>query len=240
MKIALIVAAVGVVLAIVAMLTFVYVIQNVEQPEYSVIEQQDFIELRDYPSLVVAEVRRDGSRQEGLSSGFGPLARYIFAKERSGDRIAMTAPVVQQAAQSDERIAMTAPVTQQALDAQGPDGDREDGWAVRFIMPSAYGLSDLPPPADDDVKLHQIPPRRMAAIRFSGRTTDQLIGEQEQRLRNWMQQRGLTPAAAPVYAYYNDPFTPGFLRRNEVLIEVKAAPGDEPAAKPDKTKLAPK
>nr|WP_295453382.1 heme-binding protein [uncultured Thiodictyon sp.] len=30
----------------------------------------------------------------------------------------------------------------------------------------------------------------------------------------------LTPVAAPVYACYNGPFTPGPLRRNEVLIEL--------------------
>mgnify|MGYP001820205752 CR=1 FL=1 len=227
MKIALIVAAVGVVLAIVAMLTFVYVIQNVEQPRYTVLEQQGDIEVRDYPSLVVAEVRRDGSRQEGLSAGFDPLARYIFAKERGGERIAMTAPVVQQAEATYARIAMTAPVTQQAVDGSGQNGNRKAGWAVRFIMPSVYSLSDLPAPAGDDVKLYELPPRRMAAIRFNGRTTDRLIAKQEQRLLGWMQQHRLKPAAAPVYAYYNDPFTPGFLRRNEVLIEVARAPGGE-------------
>lgn len=202
-------------LSVVGMLVFVYVIQNVEQPAYSLVEQQQPFELRDYPALVVAEVRREGSRKQGLSAGFSPLARYIFAKERAGGhdaRIAMTAPVVQQALTPDARIAMTAPVTQ----ARTSEGT----WAIRFIMPSQYRLADLPAPANKDLRLIEIPARRVAAVRFSGRTTDALIAEQEQALRQWMDARGLKPAGAPMYAYYNDPFTPGFLRRNEVMIDV--------------------
>ena len=207
-------------LAIGGMLVFVYVIQNVEQPAYTLVEQDREFELRDYPALVVAEVQREGNRQQGLSAGFGPLARYIFAKERANDgevasgRIAMTAPVVQQALAPDARIAMTTPVTQRRANG--------DAWAIRFIMPAQYRLAELPPPAGDDVRLSEIPARRVAAVRFSGRTTDALIAEREQALRQWMANRGLQPAAEPTYAYYNDPFTPGFLRRNEVLIDIAA------------------
>lgn len=203
-------------LGVVGMIVFVYVVQNVETPAYAVVEQQGAFEIRDYPPMVVAEVRRAGSRQKGLSAGFGPLARYIFAKERGeegGGRIAMTAPVEQQAA---PRIAMTAPVEQSPV---GEDGGQ---WSVRFIMPREYRIEDLPAPAGD-VTLQQLPARRMAAVRFSGRTNDALIREQEQALADWLAGRGITPVGAPVYAYYNDPFTPGFLRRNEVLLEITPA-----------------
>ena len=216
MKIALIVIVSVVGLAVAAMAVFVYVIQNVELPEYKRITEDGDFEVRDYPPLVVAEVIREGGRQQGLSEGFGPLARYIFAKERGGERIAMTAPVQQQAVAPDEKIAMTAPVTQ----TSAGDG----AWAVQFIMPSAYRIEDLPAPADDGVRLREVPARRVAAVRFSGRTDDQLIAKQEKRLRSWMLGRQLEPAGAAVYAYYNDPFTPGFLRRNEVMIPISPGP----------------
>jgi hypothetical protein len=216
MKIALIMLGGLLLLAVAGMLVFVYVIQNVEQPDYTPVMQDGDFELRDYPPLVVAEVVREGSRRQGLSAGFGPLARYIFAKERGGERIAMTAPVQQQALAADEKIAMTAPVT------QSPAGD--DQWTVQFIMPAQYRLEDLPLPAGSEVRLRDVPARRMAAVRFSGRTTDALIARQEERLRDWIARRGLQVLAEPVYAYYNDPFTPGFLRRNEVMIEVAGGP----------------
>jgi len=168
---------------------------NVEQPPYTSVTLDGDFELRDYSELTVAEVTTTGGRQSAVSAGFGPLAGYIFAKEREGEKIAMTAPVTQ---------------TPQA------DGD----WTVRFIMPSQYTLDTLPRPAGSSVRLQTLPPRRMAAVRFSGVTTDEMIAEQEARLLAWMQTQGLTPAGTPTYAYYNDPFTPGFMRRNEVLVPV--------------------
>ncbi|ESQ14597.1 MAG TPA: heme-binding protein [Chromatiaceae bacterium] len=215
MKSILIVLTILSLLAVVGMLIFVYVVQNVEQPDYTLIAQDGAFEIRDYPALVVAEVRTKGDRQQGLSSGFQPLARYIFAKERGGEqKIAMTAPVLQQAptSASNQRIAMTAPVIQSPAD--------DDQWAVRFIMPSKFQLADLPAPAGNDIRLQEIPARRMATVRFSGRTTDMLMMDQERMLTEWIQARELQAVGPPLYAYYNDPFTPGFLRRNEVMIEV--------------------
>ncbi|RNE88754.1 heme-binding protein [Marichromatium sp. AB31] len=213
MKFVLILIGAMAVLGVVAMAVFVFVVQNVETPDYRVVERDETIEIRDYPALIVAEVRRDGDRRAALSAGFGPLAGYIFAKEREGESVSMTAPVTQTPA--DEPIAMTVPVTQTPTDAAGQ-------WAVRFIMPARYDLDSLPAPAGETVRLRTIAPRRVAAIRFSGRATDALIAEQESRLRAWLETRGLAVAGAPTYAYYNDPLTPGFLRRNEVMLELAA------------------
>ncbi|UHD17172.1 SOUL family heme-binding protein [Thiocapsa bogorovii] len=214
MKTLLLIVGVVLALGIVAMAIFVFVVQNVETPDYVAVESDGAFEIRDYPALVVAETTRSGARREALGAGFGPLARYIFAKEREGEKIAMTAPVIQQRPETRvERIAMTAPVI------QSPTG--EDAWSVRFIMPSRYSLDELPAPGSSEVRLREIPAQRRAAVRFSGSTSDAAIAEQEAALRTWMASRGLTPAGPAVYAYYNDPFTPGFLRRNEVLIDVE-------------------
>ncbi|WP_058557313.1 heme-binding protein [Thiohalocapsa sp. ML1] len=187
------------VLAVGALLVFVYVIQNVEQPEYVLLRQDGDFELRYYPAMTVAEVRREGDRKEALGAGFGPLARYIFAKERDGEKIAMTAPVIQQ------------PST---------EGTADGRWSVGFIMPKAAVAAGLPAPASPDVRLTELPPRRVAAVRFSGRTTDERTAEHRERLENWMTAQGQTAIAPPIYAYYNDPMTPGPLRRNEILFEV--------------------
>lgn len=282
MKIALMVLGGLVLLGVAAMAVFVFYVQNVETPAYQVVTQAGDLEVRDYPRLVVAEVRRQGPRQEALRAGFGPLARYIFAEERGGERIGMTAPVTQQ---RPERISMTAPVTAQVVmpaatatldaasavppQAGGPTlpakatppattqaetgaartpaapfaavppataavtqaRDGGEDWAVRFIMPARYGLEQLPAPAGSDVRLSEVPPRRVAAIRFSGQASDELIASKEAELRAWLAARGLTPAAPAIYAFYNDPFTPGFLRRNEVLIDLAEAPaGADPSA----------
>ncbi len=174
------------------------VVRGVETPEHTVVTKDGDMEVRDYPALRVAEVVRSGSRDQAVSAGFRPLAGYIFASERQGDKIAMTAPVT-----------------------QIPAG--EQSWRVRFIMPEGYTLAELPQPASDDITLREIEAQRMAVVRFSGRADNQDIAAHEQRLRDWLAGQGLEADGAPVYAYYDDPLTPGFMRRNEVLIPVRSA-----------------
>ena len=169
---------------------------SVERPAYKTLAKDGRFELREYPELVVAEATRTGDRRSAVSQGFGPLARYIFAKQREGDKIAMTAPVTQQS-------------------------DAENRWTVRFIMPSKYTIDTLPRPEDADVRLVTVPPKRVAAIRFSGVARDGLVAAKEAELRNWMKARGVEPAGTATYAYYNDPFTIGFLRRNEVMFDIE-------------------
>lgn len=179
-----------------------WVTHSVEQPDYIVVEADGEFELRDYPAMVVAEAITGGDRQEGVRQGFRALAAYIFAKDREGDRIAMTAPVIQQ------------PET-------GPPAPGTGGWRVRFVMPSEFDLETLPAPAGTDVVLHRWPPARLAAIRFSGRADDGDFARAEGQLRDWLADRNLEPDGTPLLAYYDDPWTPGMLRRNEVLVRVR-------------------
>jgi SOUL heme-binding protein. len=195
--------------ALLAGAVWVFAVNRVETPGYVTVLSEGDFEIRDYPPIVVAEVTRTGARKAAVNSGFGALAAYIFARDRAGEKLSMTAPVTQQPI---GKIAMTAPVTQTRQDG--------DEWLVQFIMPAKYQLNDLPAPGGRDVKLREIPAQRRAAVRFSGVADDALIARNEARLREWMSARGLKPLSEPVYAYYNDPFTPGFLRRNEVMFEI--------------------
>ena len=185
--------------------SWIYVVSIVEQPKYALVSQDGTIEIRDYPALVVAEVTRRGDRASAVRAGFGPLAGYIFAKNRSGESISMTAPVTQ--------------IPAGAVPTTTPDASR--AWLIRFVMPTKYTLATLPKAAGDDIRLLDVPPSRRAAIRFPGVATDALIAVNETALRVWLGERNITITGGPTYAYYNDPFTPGPLRRNEVLLDVK-------------------
>ena len=139
--------------------------------------------------------------------------RYISGANRSQSSIAMTAPVSQQ--QAREKIRMTAPVGQQRA---------EEKWAVSFTMPTGYTLKSLPTPDDPTIALRQVPPRRMAAIRYSGFWSESSYLQHKAQLESWIRESGLTASGDPVWARYNPPFTPWFMRRNEILIPV--AEGD--------------
>lgn len=179
---------------------YAWSVTSVETPDYSVERADGDIEIRNYPAMVLAQVTRSGSRRGAVQSGFSPLARYIFAKDRAGEKIAMTAPVVQSASKNN--------------------------WTVSFILPASLTAESAPKPASD-VGIIRQPERMMAAIRFSGPWTDTHFNDASKRLLTWVETQGLETVGGIEYGYYNDPFTPAFLRRNEVLVPIRTeAPKD--------------
>lgn len=183
-------------------------VSNVEQPKYLVVQSDRSIEIRDYPAMIVAEANVRGAREEAINEGFRIIADYIFGNNLSSQRVAMPAPVTQQAS---EKIAMTAPVTQQG------DGD---SWQVRFIMPASYTLATLPKPKNHAVQLKEIASRRCAVVRFSGLAGEARLKRETDQLTKFISAKKLTALSVATYAFYDPPWTLPFLRRNEVMIEV--------------------
>ena len=182
-----------------------------EEPAFAVSIKDGAFEVRSYPAMVAAEVTVTGTRDEASTAGFQLLAGYIFGGNTRKQSIAMTAPVVQ-AASSSEKIAMTAPVLQSSVPGQ------TDAWTVRFIMPKEYTLDTLPTPSNAQVKLLALPPARYAAVTFSGLAREGDVTDRTAELRAWIATRALQASGPPELARYNPPWTPWFMRRNEVLI----------------------
>ena len=133
-----------------------------------VTEHRNGFELRRYPAHLVAEIEVAGSFDEAPNRAFRPLASYINGANRSRRRIVRTAPVTQQADQ--EKIAMIAPVLQQAAGQPGR-------YLMQFsVMLSHLTAEMLPAPHDARVRTREIPRQLAAAVRFSGRWTQVLPG----------------------------------------------------------------
>jgi len=183
----------------------------IEEAKYEVIQIDNKFEIRDYETHILAETLVEGNLEDAGSEGFKRLFRYISGNNRSGDKVTMTAPVSQQP--TGGMIKMTAPVGQQRL---------EESWAVSFMMPGSYTLETLPEPEDPRVTLRQVPARRMAAVRYSGFWSEKSYLRYKMELESWIDRMGLTIVGDAIWARYNPPFMPWFLRRNEVLIPVDA------------------
>lgn len=202
-------ALAGAAVAALGTVTYAQYRSNSEEPDYTSIQKDGAIELRDYPALVVAEVTHIGDRRRAAGAGFRRLAAYIFAQDRPGAKIAMTAPVLQDQTQ---KIAMNSPVIQ--------DAEQGGAWRTRFIMPPEYTLDTLPEAAED-ITLTELPARRMAAIRFSGNGNGADLRENEDLLRSWIaEQDGLSITGEAEFAFYDAPMVPPPIRRNEVMIPV--------------------
>jgi SOUL heme-binding protein len=170
----------------------------VEEPDYALNLSEGAFEVRAYAPTIVAETTVVGDAFGSRFEGFGPLADYIFAKERDGEKIAMTAPVTQHATKSDE-------------------------WTIGFTMPAGYSMETLPAPASPDVRLTKQPAQTMAVFKFTGIASESDMVDAQRTLMQKVADAGLTAKGEPVFAFYDPPWTLPFMRRNEVMVEVAEA-----------------
>lgn len=174
------------------------------KPDYRVLVSEGDLQIRSYPAIKVAETVISGPRKEALNNGFRLLAAYIFAENREGEKIPMTAPVLQDAGNP---MASDPPLFDDELDG---------AWRVRFILPD--DLTD-PPAPPEGISIVDVPARRVGAATFHGTAHDDRLEAAEDRLRGWLTRHGEEVVKCdPEYAFYNSPMIPPPLRRNEVLL----------------------
>ena len=185
----------------------------VEEPKYTVLEKTPPFELRSYSPMILAEVQVEGDLDEASSQGFRLIAAYIFGQNQVSEKISMTAPVVvEEQAVKGASIAMTAPVSIESNAGK---------WTVAFVMPAEYSMESLPKPLNSKVKLRQIPAVKRAVIGFSGFYNENKVTERTVELEEWMRTKNLQAASIPKFARYNPPWTLPFMRRNEIMIDVR-------------------
>ena len=194
-------------------LTFIGAAMATEEPKYSVLEKEPPFEVRSYAPMIVAEVQVEGDLDDASSQGFRLIAAYIFGQNQVNEKIAMTAPVtVEDQAVKSAKIAMTAPVGIES---------KAGKWTVSFVMPAEYTMESIPKPINPLVQLRQIPTVKKAVISFTGFYNQQKVAEKTLELEQWMKVRNLQSAGTPNFARYNPPWTLPFLRRNEVMINLR-------------------
>ena len=128
---------------------------------------------------------------QGNDGSFSRLFRYISGDNREQRKVAMTTPVFMQ---------------------QGE---------MAFVVPEQIAIGGAPEPENESVQLRNRLGGKFAALRFSGRMQTSALVERENDLRRWMEKQNLVAAGPVEFAGYDPPWTPGMLRRNEVLIRVE-------------------
>ena len=113
-------------------------------------------------------------------------------------------------------MAMTIPVSSSVA----PGSEERDRYDWQFVMERAYDQDNRPQPVDQRVSILEMPPRTVAARRYSGRTTEKNYTINLQALSEALQRDQVKTVGEPQAAVYNGPFTLPFFRRNEVLIEI--------------------
>tara|TARA_R110002073_G_scaffold324568_1_gene502606 strand:+ start:984 stop:1601 length:618 start_codon:yes stop_codon:yes gene_type:complete len=168
-----------------------------ESAEYTVVETDEEFEIRDYPDLKLAATEM-GFESRGRDGSFMRLFGYISGGNEAKQKIEMTTPVFMEA------------------------GEEETKGQMGFVIPKQVASEGAPEPVSKDVKIRERKGGRFAVIRFSGIMNTKTASEAEAKLREWIEQKGLVAEDAFETAGYDPPFTPGPLRRNEVLIRLKS------------------
>jgi effector-binding domain-containing protein len=185
-------------------------IMAVEEIKYQTLKQQGHFEIRLYEPYLIAEIIVDAEFDEAGRDAFRPLFNYISGDNNSQQDIAMTAPVTQQL--SGEKMPMISPVEQQKS---------VDKWAVSFMIPDKYTPQTVPKPTDANVNIREIPARYIASITYSGFWSESGYQKHYKKLQKWIDDSEYNVKGAAVWARYDPPFKPWFLRRNEILIPIE-------------------
>lgn len=173
-----------------------------EKQRYEVLRQFDGFELRHYPACLLATVTVEGDFAAAATQGFYPLVSYISGENQRSQKIAMTAPVIQ-------------------------NSDLPKRHDISFVLPANYQLSDLPIPSNAKVRVHTMDAHNAVVRKFTGRWTQKRFYEQGEQLKLSLDkclkngELSASVLSEVYFARFDPPWTPGFVRRNEALLRVK-------------------
>ncbi len=166
-----------------------------EEPDYIVLKKESEIEIRQYKNFLTASIETEGERKEAIGKGFRSLFKYISGENKNKESISMTIPVMQKSSGGNK-------------------------WNISFVVPKKFELKDVPKPDNGNIQIKNNSDLKVIAIIFSGLFSDGNIQENETKLRNYIKEKVIKIEEPAIYAGYNAPWIPWFLKRNEVMFKL--------------------
>jgi DNA gyrase inhibitor GyrI len=162
-----------------------------EAAPYTVVRTAGKFEVRDYPALLVVETPM-APIDDSADGSFRRLFRFITGSNETKQKISMTTPVF--------------------MSGEGTNA------TMSFVLPAKLKVQEVPKPEDRNVKVRELPAGRFAVLRFNGGRNAKKEAAALEKLTAWMAVETLGVASAPVYGYFDPPWTPSLFRRNEVML----------------------
>ena len=187
-------------------------VRGIEQPAYTLLSREEGYEVREYPAYLMAQVSLSGTWSDALERGFETLGDYIAGNNVSQHAIAMTRPVGIEEEPESAVIAVLAPVVTQ---------EKGDAFLVSFMMPASYSAATLPRPNNPAIRIVEVPESVVAVRAFSGTLNAERADLEEKLLRELLARDKRVTVSAARVAQYHPPWTPPFMRHNEVMIPIR-------------------
>lgn len=180
-----------------------------EAAPYTVEKQDGDFEIRNYPSITLVATPTNIERQ-GRDGSFGRLFNYISGANEDQQKVSMTVPVFMDSAADSQS------------DSQTDSQSGAQSGSMGFVVPKSVAESGAPKPTGENVQLKTREAGRFAVVRFAGTLDRESQKAAKAKLKKWMSKQSLVAASDAVEAAgYDPPWTPGFLRRNEILIRIQ-------------------
>ena len=187
----LVIAAVFLVFQLVVSMTT----SDIETPKYKVLKKYPRFELRQYESMMLATTNLGiASYDDKASEGFRTIASYIFGKNKSNEKIAMTAPVIYHA---------------------------DSISTLSFVVPRSKTEESMPVPIDSNLTFVVQAPKLLAVLDFGGFINNEKLAARMAELKKAVLKEGFQIKGQGYYFGYNPPWQL-IGRKNEVAFELES------------------
>ena len=165
-----------------------------ESAPYTTVRKDGRFEIREYPALTLVETPMPGRSEKSSNGSFGRLFRFISGGNDRKEKIAMTTPVFM--------------------------AGEAEGATMAFVLPANTKPDGAPKPSDENLKIREVPAGKFAVLRFDGSRSEKKEAAAAETLKVWITKQGLQSEGGPVFGYFDPPWTPAFLLRNEVMFRL--------------------
>jgi hypothetical protein len=204
-----------------------FLVKDIEEPKYEILKKSESLEIRSYSPYLVADVDVKGEHRDAMNKGFRILAGYIFGGNNGDNSIPMTAPVLSsQKSEASGPESITIPMTAPVL--QSESGGLH---TISFVMPSTYTLETLPQPKTPAIRFREVPNRTVAVLSFNGFASEVSVSEKKREFAEALAAKELKPISEVQLAQYDPPWSPPWMRRNELIVEITSTMVDSESKK---------
>lgn len=168
----------------------------IEEPAFESLRKEGNFEVRKYAAIPVVSAPMEdmGKRDES----FRTLFRYISGANADKTKIAMTSPVFMENAATEDKPGR-----------------------MSFMIPAKVSEKGAPAPTAEEVAVSEISRGTFAVLRFKGWKDEVKREQAKDDLTKLLSETTLKPVGKPFFAFYDPPWTPEPLRRNEVWQRIK-------------------
>lgn len=179
-----------------------------EELKYYVILKDKDMQVRKYRPFILAQTMVRGQFDVARDLGIRRLQHFLQGHNEFRERIRLTTPIFQS---RGDRLSFTS---QKELDPQ------EELWVMGIILPSRFGVGNMPHPLEKNIKLVKIPSLVVGACRYSGANSESMMDKKTAELLQWLEEKQpkFKTISEPRFAQYDALYALPLFRRNEVQI----------------------